>query len=52
MTNLEQNEALITQRPGAQAGKGKIMEIGAQDYTSFNICLAKEPHPAVETAKA
>lgn len=51
MTNLEQNEALITQRPGAPAGKGKMMEIGAQDYTSFNLCIAKESHPAVETAK-
>lgn len=37
--------------PGALAGKGKIMEIEAQDYTSFNLCIAKEPHPAVETAK-
>lgn len=51
MTNLEQNEALITQRPGALSGKGKIMEIGAQDYTSFNLCIAEELHPAVETAK-
>lgn len=51
MTNLEQNEALITQGPGALAGKGKMMEIGAQDNTSYNLCIAKELHPAVETAK-
>lgn len=37
--------------PEALAGKRKIMEIGAQEYTSFNLGIAKAPHPAVETAK-